>query len=142
MQMKYSIYRYQNELYHYGVKGMKWGVRRYQPYTGDVKGRFIGKKQEVEENTRKKKLKKALKTGASIAGIVLASYGTYKLATSPYAMRLANKGAYLLRKKPYFDKMIQQYGPFIVKKSTGEPLTGDELEAIENRLFDKLAKRN
>ena len=21
-----------NELYHYGVKGMRWGIRRYQPY--------------------------------------------------------------------------------------------------------------
>lgn len=35
-----------NELCHYGVMGMHWGVRRYQPYPGsyDGDGKFIGKK--------------------------------------------------------------------------------------------------
>ena len=35
---------YSNELYHYGVKGMKWGIRRYQPYPSDYhgNGRYIG----------------------------------------------------------------------------------------------------
>ena len=40
----YTITPIGNELYHYGVRGMKWGVRRYQPYpSGHTGGRFLGK---------------------------------------------------------------------------------------------------
>ena len=28
---------------HYGVKGMHWGIRRYQPYPDGEHGQFIGK---------------------------------------------------------------------------------------------------
>ena len=33
-----------DELMHYGVKGMHWGIRRYQPYPDGENGQFIGKK--------------------------------------------------------------------------------------------------
>lgn len=45
-----------NELYHYGTKGMKWGVRRYQNKDGSLTPR--GKKRydrDVRENNAKKK---------------------------------------------------------------------------------------
>lgn len=38
-------------LAHHGIKGMHWGIRRYQPYPGDYHGdgRFIGKKSKRDQ---------------------------------------------------------------------------------------------
>lgn len=48
--MLYNDIAIGGELYHYGVKGMKWGIRRYQPYgQGYSKstGKFIGSKSNL-----------------------------------------------------------------------------------------------
>ena len=48
---------YNNELYHYGIKGMKWGVRRYQNADGSLTP--AGKKRQAKlEAKEHKKLQK------------------------------------------------------------------------------------
>lgn len=48
-----------NELYHHGVKGQRWGIRRYQPYSAKSKhkGKYIGEKN-IDVNDDQKRIKK------------------------------------------------------------------------------------
>ena len=92
----YLAYRvtYSNELYHYGVKGQKWGIRRYQnpngtlteegkirygvdPKTGKLsaEGKKLLEQDIDDQRKRKVNILGSLGIGASIASAVAAGAG-------------------------------------------------------------------
>ncbi len=75
--MEYRIIR-NDELYHHGVKGMKWGVRR-QSKTSAGRRQNTDSRGAASPEQRKARIKKAAKIGVAVAGTALAAYGGYKV---------------------------------------------------------------
>ena len=95
----------ENELYHFGVKGMKWGVRRNRSFSKGNQKKASSNKSEAQ--ARSEKIKKAAIIGTAVAGTALAAYGTYKV--SKYLKEKAGKLSYESGKKyaneHFFNKM-------------------------------------
>lgn len=73
--MEYRVIRANDYLAHYGVKGMKWGVRRYQPYG---EGGYNPKETKKKHRLSSKQKKILIAAGAIAVTAALATYGVYK----------------------------------------------------------------
>lgn len=95
----YYIITEDNELYHHGVKGMKWGVRRFQNKDGSLTP--AGRKR-YSDSPELQKQKDELKTANSS---MLTSKAALNSASNRYSMRPTNKNweAYEKAKSKYLE---------------------------------------
>lgn len=84
---------YSDELFHHGIKGQKWGIRRYQNADGTLTPEGVKRYgtvenfQKAQQDKAKRGLsddtKRKIKTAAKVAGIAAltgaAAYGAYKV---------------------------------------------------------------
>ena len=102
------MYNSENELFHYGVKGMKWGVRKKTYSDAEISN--YRKKKIAKAEKDYKKYSKKLKSGSSMAivGLALENHGLKKLSDIMYSKsdkrykeweRKANEALFVLKNK-------------------------------------------
>ena len=91
-----------NYLEHYGIPGMKWGIRR-------------NKDRPVDPKRRNRRLK----IGATLAGSALAAYGLYRVGKSKDVKELVGDLKKLYRDSPALRKSIKFTGKAISKAGRG-----------------------
>ena len=138
-------------LAHHGVKGQKWGERRYQNEDGSytdlgAQRRRVGNSKSSGKTGMSDGAKKALKIGAAVAGTALAAYGAYKLRQAvdiPYVTHFAakNAGKAISKAKDVVGK--SKAGQFAGRtmKEAGKAAVAAAMTAVGSIAVSRIAKR-
>lgn len=111
-------YPYPNELYHYGVIGMQWGVRNYQPYPKSYKGtgKYVGNKKNgvqyaSKSDIRKYKLGLKLSQGEMINRAGRSAYwkDRFEKSANKYATKMAKAKTDTPKQKAKYNDLKEKY---------------------------------
>lgn len=127
---------YETELYHHGIRGQKWGVRRFQPYsyTGPRKGGKLGK----EIGMAGKKAGKAIASvGRKVGGAVKAKIAQAKADARAKKVEkmTATKGSF----QKNYNKLTQEERDAAMKRFTDMQKLSD-MKADDIKRYANYAK--
>lgn len=142
----YNYYRSGANSYlaHHGIKGQKWGVRRYQNEDGSLteegKKRYDYKeaKKEYRELTKRKTLKKEI--GSGIGMNSLKKYGDYRKKVENSELNVLDKKAALSKVKKGEKGEFKTYRKAMQKTGLPNSMLDDQNRGKSSRIYDHLVQ--
>ena len=133
-----------DELYHHGIKGQKWGIRRYQNSDGTLTPagkRRYGADEKSGNGNNNEKLKKLAKGAAIAAGTVALAYGGYRLVNSDIGRQaidaLRSKAGYAITKS-VTDRQNRIAKKMLDKERVRSAVMSFKMN--DQQLFDKIGR--
>lgn len=125
-------------LCHYGVKGMHWGIRRYQPYPkGHTGGKFIGKQKLNTERILEKSKNYELTTDRPTTQKNVDKWGNSKDTNILWVTGISGSGKSTMAKK-----MADENDADLINIDTYMDKTVDKHKDTQSRDFNKYLDKN